>query len=279
MLEVKKLKKKFGSNVVLNDISFNVSKGDIISIVGPSGSGKSTLLRCLNLIEKPSSGDIIFEGISLIGKKTDLSLLRQKMGMVFQQFNLFPHLTVIDNITLAPVKLKLMNEVTARKKALELLNTINLKDKAEHYPNELSGGQKQRVAIIRTLIMEPDIILFDEPTSALDPEMIGEVLDLIKKVADTGKTMVIVSHEMNFVKKVSNRVLFIDGGKVIFDGKTKDFFSSENIRIKEFLDKIKNKSIYKSDINVDENDKIITLSTCSYEFNDARMVVHGKLLK
>lgn len=239
MLEVKKLKKKFGSNVVLNDISFNVSKGDIISIVGPSGSGKSTLLRCLNLIEKPSSGDIIFEGISLVGKKVDLSLLRQKMGMVFQQFNLFPHLTVIDNITLAPVKLKLMNEVTARKKALELLNTINLKDKAEHYPNELSGGQKQRVAIIRTLIMEPDIILFDEPTSALDPEMIGEVLDLIKKVADTGKTMVIVSHEMNFVKKVSNRVLFIDGGKVIFDGKTKDFFSSENIRIKEFLDKIK----------------------------------------
>ena len=239
MLEVKKLKKKFGSNVVLNDISFNVSKGDIISIVGPSGSGKSTLLRCLNLIEKPSSGDIIFEGISLIGKKADLSLLRQKMGMVFQQFNLFPHLTVIDNITLAPVKLKLMNEVTARKKALELLNTINLKDKAEHYPNELSGGQKQRVAIIRTLIMEPDIILFDEPTSALDPEMIGEVLDLIKKVADTGKTMVIVSHEMNFVKKVSNRVLFIDGGKVIFDGKTKDFFLSENIRIKAFLDKIK----------------------------------------
>lgn len=239
MLEVKKLKKKFGSNVVLNDISFNVSKGDIISIVGPSGSGKSTLLRCLNLIEKPSSGDIIFEGTSLVGKKADLSLLRQKMGMVFQQFNLFPHLTVIDNITLAPVKLKLMNEVTARKKALELLNTINLKDKAQHYPNELSGGQKQRVAIIRTLIMEPDIILFDEPTSALDPEMIGEVLDLIKKVADTGKTMVIVSHEMNFVKKVSNRVLFIDGGKVIFDGKTKDFFLSENIRIKEFLDKIK----------------------------------------
>ena len=239
MLEVKKLKKKFGSNVVLNDISFSVLKGDLIYIVGPSGSGKSTLLRCLNLIEKPSSGDIIFEGISLIGKKADLSLLRQKMGMVFQQFILFPHLTVIDNITLAPVKLKLMNEVTARKKAFELLNTINLKDKAEHYPNELSGGQKQRVAIIRTLIMEPDIILFDEPTSALDPEMIGEVLDLIKKVADTGKTMVIVSHEMNFVKKVSNRVLFINGGKVIFDGKTKDFFSSENIRIKEFLDKIK----------------------------------------
>lgn len=239
MLEVKKLKKKFGKNVVLKDISFDVSKGDIISIVGPSGSGKSTLLRCLNLIEKPSSGDIIFEGISLTDKKTDLSLIRQKMGMVFQQFNLFPHLTVIDNITLAPVKLKLMDEVTARKRALELLNTINLKDKAEHYPNELSGGQKQRVAIIRTLIMEPDIILFDEPTSALDPEMVGEVLDLIKKVADTGKTMIIVSHEMNFVKKVSNRILFIDGGKIVFDGKTENFFSSDNVRIKEFLDKIK----------------------------------------
>ena len=181
MLEVKKLKKKFGKNVVLKDISFNVSKGDIISIVGPSGSGKSTLLRCLNFIEKPSSGNIIFEGVSLIDKKTDLSLVRQKMGMVFQQFNLFPHLTVIENITLAPVKLKLMDEVTAKKRALELLDTINLKDKAEHYPNELSGGQKQRVAIIRTLIMEPDIILFDEPTSALDPEMVGEVLELIKK--------------------------------------------------------------------------------------------------
>ena len=239
MLEVKKLKKKFGSNVVLNDISFNVSKGDIISIVGPSGSGKSTLLRCLNLIEKPSSGDIIFEGTSLVGKKADLSLLRQKMGMVFQQFNLFPHLTVIDNITLAPVKLKLMNEVTARKKALELLNTINLKDKAEHYPNELSGGQKQRVAIIRTLIMEPDIILFDEPTSALDPEMIGEVLDLIKKVADTGKTMVIVSHEMNFVKNVATRVIFLENGKIIEDGPPKEVFNHpKSDRVREFFAKI-----------------------------------------
>ena len=239
MLEVKKLKKKFGKNVVLKDISFDVSKGDIISIVGPSGSGKSTLLRCLNLIEKPSSGDIIFEGISLTDKKTDLSLIRQKMGMVFQQFNLFPHLTVIENIILAPVKLKLMDEVTARKKALDLLDTINLKDKAEHYPNELSGGQKQRVAIIRTLIMEPDIILFDEPTSALDPEMVGEVLELIKKVADTGKTMIIVSHEMNFVENVANRVLFLEDGKIMFDGKTNEFFSSKNDRIKEFLAKIK----------------------------------------
>lgn len=238
MLEVKNLKKKFGKNVVLKDISFNVSRGDIISIVGPSGSGKSTLLRCLNFIEKPSSGNIIFEGISLTNKKTDLSLVRQKMGMVFQQFNLFPHLTVIENIILAPVKLKLMNESIARKKAFELLDSINLKDKADYYPNELSGGQKQRVAIIRTLIMEPDIILFDEPTSALDPEMVGEVLELIKNVADTGKTMIIVSHEMNFVKKISNRVMFLENGKIVFDGKTKDFFSDNNIRIKEFLDKI-----------------------------------------
>ena len=239
MLEVKKLKKKFGKNVVLKDISFNISKGDIISIVGPSGSGKSTLLRCLNFIEKPNSGNIIFEGISLMDRKTDLSLVRQKMGMVFQQFNLFPHLTVIENIILAPVKLKLMDEVTARKKALDLLDTINLKDKAEHYPNELSGGQKQRVAIIRTLIMEPDIILFDEPTSALDPEMVGEVLELIKKVADTDKTMIIVSHEMNFVENVANRVLFLEDGKIMFDGKTNEFFSSKNDRIKEFLAKIK----------------------------------------
>lgn len=239
MLEVKKLKKKFGKNVVLKDISFNISKGDIISIVGPSGSGKSTLLRCLNFIEKPNSGNIIFEGISLMDRKTDLSLVRQKMGMVFQQFNLFPHLTVIENIILAPVKLKLMDEVTARKKALDLLDTINLKDKAEHYPNELSGGQKQRVAIIRTLIMEPDIILFDEPTSALDPEMVGEVLELIKKVADTGKTMIIVSHEMNFVENVANRVLFLEDEKIMFDGKTNEFFSSKNDRIKEFLAKIK----------------------------------------
>lgn len=239
MLEVKKLKKKFGKNVVLKDINFNVSKGDIISIVGPSGSGKSTLLRCLNMIEKPTSGDIIFEGISLTDKKTDLSLIRQKIGMVFQQFNLFSHLTVIKNITLAPVELKLMDAITARKKALELLDTIDLKAKADHYPNELSGGQKQRVAIVRTLIMQPDIILFDEPTSALDPEMVSDVLELIKAVADTGKTMIIVSHEMNFVKNISNRILFIDEGKIVFDGKTKDFFSSNNSRIREFLDKNK----------------------------------------
>lgn len=238
MLEVKNLKKSFGNNVVLKDINFKVNKGDIISIVGPSGSGKSTLLRCINMIEKPSGGNIIFEGKSLMDKNTNLSLIREKIGMVFQQFNLFPHLTVLDNITLAPIKLKLMSEDIAKKKTIELLKTIDLKDKADEYPNFLSGGQKQRVAIIRTLIMEPDIILFDEPTSALDPEMVGEVLELIKKVADTGKTMIIVSHEMNFVKKIANRVLFLDEGKIMFDGKTKEFFSSDNERIKEFLSKI-----------------------------------------
>lgn len=238
MLEVKNLKKSFGNNVVLKDINFKVNKGDIISIVGPSGSGKSTLLRCINMIEKPSGGNIIFEGKSLMDKNTNLSLIREKIGMVFQQFNLFPHLTVLDNITLAPIKLKLMSEDIAKKKAIELLKTIDLKDKADEYPNSLSGGQKQRVAIIRTLIMEPDIILFDEPTSALDPEMVSEVLELIKKVADTGKTMIIVSHEMNFVKKIANRVLFLDEGKIMFDGKTKDFFNSDNERIKGFLSKI-----------------------------------------
>lgn len=238
MLEVKNLKKSFGNNVVLKDINFKVNKGDIISIVGPSGSGKSTLLRCINMIEKPSGGNIIFEGKSLMDKNTNLSLIREKIGMVFQQFNLFPHLTVLDNITLAPIKLKLMSEDIAKKKTIELLKTIDLKDKADEYPNSLSGGQKQRVAIIRTLIMEPDIILFDEPTSALDPEMVGEVLELIKKVADTGKTMIIVSHEMNFVKKIANRVLFLDEGKIMFDGKTKDFFNSDNERIKGFLSKI-----------------------------------------
>ena len=238
MLEVKNLKKSFGNNVVLKDINFKVNKGDIISIVGPSGSGKSTLLRCINMIEKPSGGNIIFEEKSLMDKNTNLSLIREKIGMVFQQFNLFPHLTVLDNITLAPIKLELMSEDIAKKKAIELLKTIDLKDKADEYPNSLSGGQKQRVAIIRTLIMEPDIILFDEPTSALDPEMVGEVLELIKKVADTGKTMIIVSHEMNFVRKIANRVLFLDEGKIMFDGKTKDFFNSDNERIKGFLSKI-----------------------------------------
>ena len=238
MLEVKKLKKKFGKNVVLKDISFTVNEGDIISIVGPSGSGKSTLLRCINMIEKPSGGDIIFEGKSLMDKRTNLSLVREKIGMVFQQFNLFANLTVTENITLAPVKLKLMDDKTAYKKGMELLENVGLKEKANVYPSSLSGGQKQRVSIVRTLMMNPDIILFDEPTSALDPEMVQEVLELIREVSEMGKTMIIVSHEMSFVRDISNRILFLDGGKIIFDGKNKDFFNSGNERIKSFLAKI-----------------------------------------
>ena len=238
MLEVKKLKKKFGKNVVLKDISFTVNEGDIISIVGPSGSGKSTLLRCINMIEKPSGGDIIFEGKSLMDRRTNLSLVREKIGMVFQQFNLFANLTVTENITLAPVKLKLMDDKTAYKKGMELLENVGLKEKANVYPSSLSGGQKQRVSIVRTLMMNPDIILFDEPTSALDPEMVQEVLELIREVSKMGKTMIIVSHEMSFVKDISNRILFLDDGKIIFDGKNKDFFNSDNERIKSFLAKI-----------------------------------------
>lgn len=238
MLEVKKLKKKFGKNIVLKDINFTVNEGDIISIVGPSGSGKSTLLRCINMIEKPSGGDIIFEGKSLMDKKTNLSLVREKIGMVFQQFNLFANLTVTENITLAPVKLKLMDDKMAYKKGMELLENVGLKDKANVYPSSLSGGQKQRVSIVRTLMMNPDIILFDEPTSALDPEMVQEVLELIREVSKMGKTMIIVSHEMSFVRDISNRILFLDDGKIIFDGKNKDFFNSDNERIKSFLIKI-----------------------------------------
>lgn len=239
MLSVKHLKKSFGENTVLKDISFEVKAGDIIAIVGPSGSGKSTLLRCLNMIETPSSGKIVFEGTNLVDKNTNLSLVREKIGMVFQQFNLFNHLSVLDNLMLAPVKLKVMGEGSAKRKAIMLLEKIGLKDKALSYPSSLSGGQKQRVAIIRTLMMDPDIILFDEPTSALDPEMIGEVLDLIKMVASENKTMIIVSHEISFVKSIANRILFLENGKIIFDGSNKEFFNNKNDRIKAFLQKVK----------------------------------------
>lgn len=238
MLKVKHLKKKFDKNIVLKDISFEVNEGDIIAIVGPSGSGKSTLLRCLNMIEKPNDGKIIFEGSNLVDKKTNLPLVREKIGMVFQQFNLFDHLSVLDNLILAPVKLKVMGIGNAKRKALMLLDEIGLKDKADSYPSSLSGGQKQRVAIVRTLMMDPDIILFDEPTSALDPEMVGEVLDLIKMVASENKTMIIVSHEMNFVKSIATRILFLDNGKILFDGSNKEFFNNKNERIKMFLQKL-----------------------------------------
>lgn len=240
MLEVRNLKKSFGKNMVLKGIDFKVNEGDIVAIIGPSGCGKSTFLRCLNMIEKPSSGKIVFEGYDLTDKNVNLSKIREKIGMVFQQFNLFPHLTVLENITLAPRKLGIMSRETAEKRAMELLDTINLTDKKDYYPSELSGGQKQRVAIVRSLIMNPDIILFDEPTSALDPEMVGEVLDLIKVIADKGMTMIIVSHEMNFVKKCANRLVFMDDGKISFDGSVKEaFVNKDNERMNDFLSKTK----------------------------------------
>ncbi len=241
MLEIKNIKKSFNKLQVLKGISFNVLDGEVVSIIGPSGCGKSTLLRCINLLEKPSSGNIILDGVDITNKK-NLTQVRQKMGMVFQQFNLFPHLTVIQNITLAPIKLGIMSQDDANKRAVELLKTINLLDKKDYYPNELSGGQKQRVAIVRSLIMNPDIILFDEPTSALDPEMVGEVLDLIRDIADKGMTMIIVSHEMNFVRKSANRLVFMDNGKISFDGSVKEGFANkDNERLKEFLSKTKDK--------------------------------------
>ncbi len=242
MLEVKNLKKSFDNNKVLKGIDFKVNKGDIVAVIGPSGCGKSTFLRCLNMIERPTGGKVIFEGYDLTASNVNLPKIREKIGMVFQQFNLFPHLTVIQNITLAPIKLGIMSQDDANKRAVELLKTINLLDKKDYYPNELSGGQKQRVAIVRSLIMNPDIILFDEPTSALDPEMVGEVLDLIRDIADKGMTMIIVSHEMNFVRKSANRLVFMDNGKISFDGSVKEGFANkDNERLKEFLSKTKDK--------------------------------------
>ena len=236
MLEVKNLKKSFGDNKVLNGIDIKIKRGERIAIIGPSGCGKSTFLRCLNFLEVPDSGDIIFDGINICEKDVDLSLIRRKMGMVFQQFNLFPHMTVLDNITMALVKLGLMSKEKANKKALELLESINLKDKANNYPDELSGGQKQRVAIIRTLIMDPEVVLFDEPTSALDPEMVFEVLDLIMEVAKKNITMIMVSHEMGFVKKFATKILFLDEGKVSFYGTVEEAFDNkDNKRLNDFL--------------------------------------------
>lgn len=238
MLRVKGLKKKFGKNSVLKGIDINIEKGERIAIIGPSGCGKSTFIRCLNMLEIPTSGEITFGGVCINKGNVDLLLIRRKMGMVFQQFNLFPHLTVLDNIILAPVKLGILDEKIAKKQALELLDSIDLKDKASFYPEQLSGGQKQRVAIVRTLIMNPEVILFDEPTSALDPEMVGEVLDLITDISKKGITMIIVSHEMNFVKRFASRVLFLDEGKISFDGSVDEMVNNkDNVRLKEFLAK------------------------------------------
>lgn len=237
MLEVKNLKKSFGKVDVLKGIDFKIEKGDRVAIIGPSGCGKSTLLRCLNMIEKPTSGEIIYKHKNII-TSDDLYKVRQKIGMVFQQFNLFPHLTVEKNIILAPVKLGLMSEATASKKSNELLKKIGLYDKRNNYPNQLSGGQKQRVAIVRSLVMNPDILLFDEPTSALDPEMVQEVLELIKEIADEGMTMVIVSHEMNFVRECANKILFINEGVVSYFGPVDEAFNNKsNERLNDFLNK------------------------------------------
>ena len=239
MISVKNLEKTFGDHKVLNGITETIEKGEKVVVIGPSGSGKSTFLRCLNLLEEPTGGSIIFEGTDITDPKTDIDKLRQKMGMVFQQFNLFPHLTVKDNIKLAPVKLKLMTDTQAEKKAMELLERIGLPDKADAYPKQLSGGQQQRIAIARALAMNPDVMLFDEPTSALDPEMVGEVLQLMKELADEGMTMVVVTHEMGFAREVATRVLFIDQGVIAEQNNPKDFFEHPtHPRLKEFLSKV-----------------------------------------
>lgn len=239
MIEVKNLIKSFDGNVVLNGISETIEKGEKVVIIGPSGSGKSTFLRCLNLLETPDSGEIWFEGEQINTKKCDINRVRRKMGMVFQHFNLFPHLTVLQNITLAPVMLKLQSRVEAEQNAGRLLERIGLLDKADTYPNMLSGGQKQRIAIVRSLAMNPDMMLFDEPTSALDPEMVGEVLELMKELADDGMTMVVVTHEMGFAREVATRVLFMDGGQILEQGTPQTFFENpENERLRDFLSKV-----------------------------------------
>ncbi len=239
MIVTKNLKKSFGEHVVLNGINETIEKGEKVVVIGPSGSGKSTFLRCLNLLEEPTGGEIWFEGENITDKNTDINKIRCKMGMVFQQFNLFPHLSVLENITLAPVKLGLMTKEQAEQKAYELLARIGLTEKAKAYPNQLSGGQKQRIAIIRALAMNPDVMLFDEPTSALDPEMVGEVLDLMTQLAEEGMTMVVVTHEMRFAKKVATRVLFIDEGIIVEQNTPEEFFEHPtHPRLQEFLSKI-----------------------------------------
>ena len=239
MISVKGLKKNFEGLEVLKGMDVEINKGDVICVIGPSGSGKSTFLRCLNLLEKPNGGTIVFEGADLTGKKVDLNLHRQKMGMVFQQFNLFPHMTVLQNMTCAPMMLKKVPREQAEALAMDLLARVGLADRADSYPNQLSGGQKQRVAIVRALCMEPDVMLFDEPTSALDPEMVGEVLDVMKTLAKEGMTMVVVTHEMGFAREVSNRVLFLDEGYIIEEGTPEEVFDHpKSERLQSFLSKV-----------------------------------------
>lgn len=239
MIDVKNLHKSFGNHEVLKGVNEHIEKGEKVVVIGPSGSGKSTFLRCLNLLEEPTSGEIIFEGQNITAKDTDINLVRRRMGMVFQQFNLFPHKTVLDNIMLAPVKVQGVNKKTAEERAMALLQTVGLADKRDAYPNQLSGGQQQRIAIARSLALQPEVMLFDEPTSALDPEMVGEVLDVMKKLAAEGMTMLVVTHEMGFAREAADRVIFIDGGVIVEDSEPQEFFAHpKNKRLQDFLSKM-----------------------------------------
>ncbi len=239
VISVKGLQKHFENNAVLKGVSIDINKGDVVCVIGASGSGKSTFLRCLNLLETPTGGSIFFEGEDLTDKKVDLDRHRQKMGMVFQQFNLFPHMTILQNLTCAPIMLKKFTKEQADAKAMELLARVGLADRADSYPNQLSGGQKQRVAIVRALCMEPEVMLFDEPTSALDPEMVGEVLDVMRELAREGMTMIVVTHEMGFAREVSNRVIFLDDGVIAEEGAPTELFGSPKCeRLRAFLAKV-----------------------------------------
>ena len=244
IIEAKGVKKYFSSRVsgkikALDGVSAQIHQGEVVVIVGPSGSGKSTFLRCMNLLEIPTGGQILFDDVDITDKKVDINIHRQKMGMVFQHFNLFPHMTILDNMTLAPIQVKGVKKEDAEKRALALLDRVGLGDRANAYPIQLSGGQKQRVAIVRALCMEPEVMLFDEPTSALDPEMVGEVLHVMQQLAETGMTMVVVTHEMGFAREVASRVIFMDGGKVLVDTDPKTFFEKpENPRLQDFLSKV-----------------------------------------
>lgn len=241
LIEVKGLKKNFGSLEVLKGVDLKITKGEVAAIIGPSGSGKSTFLRCLNRLEEPSGGQIIFEGTDICSPEVDINMHRQKMGMVFQQFNLFNHLSILENITIGPKMVKNLDEATANEQAMKLLARVGLEDKAYEYPSRLSGGQKQRIAIVRALAMEPDVMLFDEPTSALDPEMVGEVLEVMKDLADEGSTMIVVTHEMGFAQKVADRVIFMDEGQILEEGEPEKIFNEpENPRTQDFLSKVLN---------------------------------------